>query len=614
MLKLSTISQQVRYWIAIVFTFSFQWCSYDADATTYYIDALAGDDGSLGTTTQLPWQSLDRVNQFTFQPGDSVLFKRGSVWHGMLNITNEGIHGQPIFYGAYGLGEKPIIHGDGKSIAAIFVRNSANYITVADFAVTNFDSLDTYDGAEGLRSGIHVGEWLGEMTMIQILDNEVFYVEGCSNHPTVGSPRGTSLDPDVYNKYQNAGIFAHAAYIDTLIISGNYVHDCTCSGIFPFLFENATELLLEHNSVYNVGGDGIVILHATSPLIQLNSVILAGNNSGPNPRMEGEIGFNGLAVAGIWSSLCSDPLFQYNYCEGTRRIVWDGQPWDFDIATTGRAIYQYNFSRDNEGGFNLGGEPHQLFRYNISYNDGAKQGDFQYFFNGSPTYYNNTFYRNDQQGFLMNGDLQQTFTNNIFYTNGAMNYSYQGDSSTFSHNCYTGHIPLSPGSSFILDDPLFVNPDNVGKIMPGVKFSIQDLRAAVMGLLIGNESACRETGLSIPENGEMDFWGNSLYFMAPDIGAHEYQSPNALSERGISKLVTSILYPNPTRDRLYFSIQGRTYSGYKISDLWGRVIESHPLQQNAISIDTSGLPEGSYVLLFQQEGLTTSSQIFVVSR
>ena len=68
-------------------------------------------------------------------------------------------------------------------------------------AVTNFDGKDIFDGAEGERSGIQVGQWGGSESHIKILHNEVCYIEGFSNHPTIGSPRGTHLDPKSHSQY-----------------------------------------------------------------------------------------------------------------------------------------------------------------------------------------------------------------------------------------------------------------------------------------------------------------------------------------------------------------------------------------------------------------------------
>lgn len=565
-------------------------------ATTYYVHAEDGNDLSDGTSPTLAWKSLEKVSLFLYQPGDSVLFHRGSHWHGMLSITKSGKSGQPLVFSAYGQGDKPGIHGDGLVQAAVFIHNSASYISVANLAITNYDSLDIYDGAEGLRSGIQVGEWLGDMSEIYLVDNEIYFIEGCSNHSSVGPPRGTSLNPDIYNHYQNAGIFIHAAFIDTLVIEGNYVHDCTCTGIFPFLFEEATSLLIQHNSIFNVGGDGIVILHAKSPLIQLNSVILAGNNSGAQPREPGQLGLNGLAVAGIWSSICSDPLFQFNYCEGTKRIVWDGQPWDFDIETTGNAIYQYNYSRDNEGGFNLGGEPHQLFRYNISYNDGSRQGNDQYFFNGQPTYYNNTFYRDDSAGFLLNEWEKQTFINNIFYTNSGLEHTYQSDSSVFSHNGYFGHYPNSPGAFPVTGNPVFANPASPGKILPGIKFSKADLRQAVLGLTITSGSDCINTGLALPENGGMDFWGNVLYENEPDIGACEYSMASDLPFENGPGFTSNFVFPNPASTELTFRTNPGPGSFYTIFNFCGQPVLEGQITHQTSPIDISMLTPGWHLI------------------
>jgi parallel beta-helix repeat protein len=78
--------------------------------TTYYI-SNSGDDGDNGTSTSTPWKTLDKVNAFTFSKGDNILFKRGDTWYGTITVSNSGADGNPITYGTYGTGEKPIITG-----------------------------------------------------------------------------------------------------------------------------------------------------------------------------------------------------------------------------------------------------------------------------------------------------------------------------------------------------------------------------------------------------------------------------------------------------------------------------------------------------------------------
>ena len=51
-------------------------------AATYFVDNIAGRDTNAGLSPADAWQTIDRVNQQTFGPGDSILLKRGGAWHG----------------------------------------------------------------------------------------------------------------------------------------------------------------------------------------------------------------------------------------------------------------------------------------------------------------------------------------------------------------------------------------------------------------------------------------------------------------------------------------------------------------------------------------------------
>jgi len=577
-------------------------------ATNYYVDSILGDDSNNGLSIQHPWKSLEKVNNTEFLPGDSILFRKKGIWSGGLDIYSRGVSENPIVFSAYGTGEKPLIQGNGKVQAPIFIHNSASFVTINGFAVTNFDSLNVFDGAEDVRCGIQIGEWSGALKQVQILNNEVYFIEGCSNHSVVGSPRGTSLDPEYHNLYQNAGIFCHASSIDSLIISGNYVHDCTCTGIFAFQFETATNLLIRQNSVYNVGSDGIVILHAKDPLVELNACIKAGNNSGASPRGPDEIGSNGLAVAGIWSFGCSDPVFQYNYCEATKRITWDGQAWDFDLETTGKAVYQFNYSRDNEGGFNLGGMPNQVFRYNISYNDGAKQGNAQYFFNNSPMYYNNVFYRTDKKGFLFSEIHPQSFINNIFITNATTNINYQDEQHDFSNNCFYGHTPIKPGADPVLADPLFLEPTSLGKIPPGTFLTVEDLRKAVYGLQLKPGSPCINAGLEIPDYSGVDFWGNAVPKSRTDIGANEFASHQSSIHNQFVKESNISIYPNPAKDQFTIQMENdASLESVMVYNMVGNLL----ISSKGPIIGTSSLSRGLYIVKVSANHCQASKKLLI---
>lgn len=79
-------------------------------AATYYI-SNSGNDSNTGLTTAQAWKTLNKVNSWTFKPGDQILFQRGSTFYGSLTVKSSGTASNPITYGAYGTGNNPVITG-----------------------------------------------------------------------------------------------------------------------------------------------------------------------------------------------------------------------------------------------------------------------------------------------------------------------------------------------------------------------------------------------------------------------------------------------------------------------------------------------------------------------
>lgn len=79
--------------------------------TTYYVDAIAGDDSANGTSEATAWKSVAKVNASSFSPGDSILLKRGCEWREKLIVSSSGEAGSPIRYSAYGTGANPRLNG-----------------------------------------------------------------------------------------------------------------------------------------------------------------------------------------------------------------------------------------------------------------------------------------------------------------------------------------------------------------------------------------------------------------------------------------------------------------------------------------------------------------------
>ncbi len=78
-------------------------------ATTYYVKN-GGNDGADGLSDANAWATISKVNGSSFSPGDSILFKRGNTWAGTALLPpSSGSSGNPITFGAYGSGARPII-------------------------------------------------------------------------------------------------------------------------------------------------------------------------------------------------------------------------------------------------------------------------------------------------------------------------------------------------------------------------------------------------------------------------------------------------------------------------------------------------------------------------
>ncbi len=80
-------------------------------AETYYVDASNGDDNNLGTQETWAWKTVDKVNKRSFIAGDTILFKRDELWNESLVIPSSGTASQPITFGAYGTGDRPLLDG-----------------------------------------------------------------------------------------------------------------------------------------------------------------------------------------------------------------------------------------------------------------------------------------------------------------------------------------------------------------------------------------------------------------------------------------------------------------------------------------------------------------------
>ncbi len=77
------------------------------DGKAYFIDNQNGSDDNDGTR-QKPWQTLTKINKYSFSPSDTVYFARGSTFKDGFSVSASGKAGKPIVFTAYGNGPTPI--------------------------------------------------------------------------------------------------------------------------------------------------------------------------------------------------------------------------------------------------------------------------------------------------------------------------------------------------------------------------------------------------------------------------------------------------------------------------------------------------------------------------
>jgi len=118
-----------------------------ARSATYYVDAKNGNDSNSGTSPSSAWKSLKKLNTYQFQPGDSILLKRGETFREQLNFPSSGAEGRPIVLDVYGTGELPVISGADPVPSDSW--NASPTINIWQANVATEPNVVIFDGAKG---------------------------------------------------------------------------------------------------------------------------------------------------------------------------------------------------------------------------------------------------------------------------------------------------------------------------------------------------------------------------------------------------------------------------------------------------------------------------------
>lgn len=479
-----------------------------ASGNNYYVDAEKGSDLNDGLSAEKAWKSIDKVNSFVFQPGDSLLFKSGCQWKGQLRPKGSGTDGRPICISSYGKGELPRISQGEQSGIVVLLQDQEQW------EIQNLEIDGGSAKPDEVVGGIHVQAVKSDKVLNHIV------IRNCVVKNNLGSVKFyESCAIWVGIPFWNDSIGFKTSFNDVLI-ENNKVYCSDRNGILVWTTAGSgpnnqfmqglipsKNVVIRGNQLEDIGGDAILVLGSVGALVEKNVVRRCCLKTG-NPIYGTD--YNPSSAA-IWLHHCENSIMQYNSvydCDKQEKNN-DGMAFDFDFNCNNN-ILQYNYSCNNEGGFLLimNTATNNKVRYNISEND---RGHVLFCVGNKSemnTIYNNTFYLNSGSSYIV---PNAWFINNIFMADKDASMSVQNpELGVFENNCYAGNWNVMPTDRYAVKaNPLFVKP--------GMGSGSEE---SLKGYTLDTGSLCIGAGQVVEDNGGIDILGNNVrQGVKPTIGA-----------------------------------------------------------------------------------------------
>ena len=495
-------------------TFGFLWPTTHLSAQTrkFFVDAISGNDQNDGSSPEKAFKSISRLNGLRLLGGEQLLFKGGQQFKGNLKLT--GIHSgikNPFIVSAFGSSRATILSGDSVAILAtdcIYLtisnliiegsgRLTGNKTNGIDFLEVKNGTIDNVKTSGYLYSGIQVtGGSNIRITNVNASNNGFCGINVLSSAKEYG-PNGSAFKT------------VKRVYIGHSVAENN--PGC------PAITDNHS-------------GNGILMGGVTDGLIEYCEAM---NNGWDMPR-------EGNGPVGIWAYMSDSIVIQhcYSHHNKTSPKGKDGGGFDFDGGIT-NSIMQYNLSAYNEGGgygmFQYAGATewsNNIVQYNISYNDGSKNGKCGIFMWCDPAAtpmkqlkaYNNTIVNN--QGYGVNFEpgnyLDFVFGNNIFVLTVPSDCFTGGlfSGATFDHNLYWTELQNRPATTPEIN-PIFSDPQI--KLPKNQQFKFKRIEEinSIGQFQLSSKSPAKKAGKPIENNGGKDYWQNPISLVEkPNIGAY----------------------------------------------------------------------------------------------
>ncbi len=453
-------------------------------STIFYVSSSEGDDANSGTSPEQAWQTLQKVSNSSFEPGDRILFRAGDEFIGQLAIRSSGTEGAPIVFGMYGEGPKPIINSaptpGGSYVASLVIRNQS-FIELENLEVTNDRQV--------LRPGENQQQGYG----IYVHNNGTGVMEHFHfRNLTVRDVYAITTEGVDFDDLQVAGIYFRTErntnpnalrQIRNIIVEDCFItrtgkfgiwtqHGGGNQGVGDDQTNRNKNIIFRNNHTYHTGGSGITPGRSYNLLMEGNIFEFPG--SGIDPRMANR-------GSGAWFFGGRNIIAQYNTVISARGPA---DTYSIHIDHSNENVFvQFNYSEDSEGGFAeiLGDNINSVYRYNVSVNDGFRATARSMWVSdyAGPTrnvrsdknyIYNNSIFlsRSRDTGLSFEGHNTYVYNNIVMAAPGSSIGQKEyvvditdGDDFIVSNNLYHGNvnqsfIDLDPNA--VTGNPLFINP------------------------------------------------------------------------------------------------------------------------------------------------------------
>ena len=390
-----------------------------ARALTYYV-SNSGNDSNSGTSNQSPWKTVEKVNSYSFAPGDEILFQCGGIWRELLEPVVSGTASNPIVFGSYGAGAPPII--SGSDLITTWATYSGN---IYKASVATQPNIVYFNGVRGTAmsaaSGVTAPDryyWASGVLYAYSPSGtpNTYYtspgVEAGARNEAVFTNNQTYLTFNGLDIRDGNGLWYSNFVMGWDTVQGIVVENCLLQrgnghGIYPSADVNAANFTIDHCTIQNNGQWGILVDNLFSNG-QISNNLITGNGWRSNLLDDNEYsGIEGyLGNLNIYNNEISNTapngcknggVVGPDYCHGIYNNTTQA-------STAVANIYQ-NYIHDNSGG------------------DGIKTY-------GSANIYQNEIMKNGQAGVYLAGGVGNNavwdVNDNLIANNSAATSVWQG--------------------------------------------------------------------------------------------------------------------------------------------------------------------------------------------